>query len=222
MAETEQEEEKRLLEELKGKNVAHYSVLLAAWIQTKMEHDKTLVTVSIGGIGYLITVLSFVGVQSPWEIGLFLGGFGGFLATVIAALVIYKHNAQHIENELRGSVESKPKPTLEQLDRVILWAFSLAVVCAILIGANVGWRKYMANTNEKAAKPEKHTIQEGFTGIERLRPSKDEHFHSLQGVEKLKPDSVVVKPSAQERPSGTTGAAAKSTGQSATDTSEKK
>jgi len=59
--ENKDEERTRKLEELKGKNVAHYSVLLSAWIHTKMEHDKTLVTVSIGGIGYLISVLTLVG-----------------------------------------------------------------------------------------------------------------------------------------------------------------
>lgn len=107
--ENKDQEQARKLDELKGKNVAHYSVLLGAWIHTKMEHDKTLVTVSIGGIGYLISVLTLVGVKSMWEIPLFLGGFGGFLITLFTALEIYKANAQHLEKELRESVESNLK-----------------------------------------------------------------------------------------------------------------
>jgi hypothetical protein len=59
--ESEEEERSRKLDELKGKNVAHYSVLLAAYIQTKMEHDKTLVTLSAAGIGLLLTIISLTG-----------------------------------------------------------------------------------------------------------------------------------------------------------------
>jgi len=42
MPESKEEAEKRVLRELEGKNIAHYSVLLSSWIQTKMERDKTL------------------------------------------------------------------------------------------------------------------------------------------------------------------------------------
>lgn len=45
------------------KDVAYYSALVSAWIQTKMERDKTLASLSAGGIGLLVTILSTVGVQ---------------------------------------------------------------------------------------------------------------------------------------------------------------
>jgi hypothetical protein len=166
------EERTRKLEELKGKNVAQYQVLLTAWIHTKMEHDKTLVTISIGGIGYLISVLTLVGIKSFWEIPLFLGGFSGFLITLFAALSIYKKNAQHLENELRESVVNNVKPKLDQLDQVIMWAFRIAVGCAIFIGISVGWSKYMANSNRpqqsQATAPE--GVNKSLSGIENLRP----------------------------------------------------
>lgn len=86
--ETRDEERARQYAELQGKNVAQYSVLLTAWIQTKMEHDKTLVTASLGGIGFLLSVLSFAGVSAWWEIIFFAGAFGGFITTVLSALTI--------------------------------------------------------------------------------------------------------------------------------------
>ena len=64
MAESSDEKEKRMLRELEGKNIAHYSTLLAAWIQTKMEIDKTLVTLSTAAIALLVTILTAVGTSN--------------------------------------------------------------------------------------------------------------------------------------------------------------
>ncbi|MDA8663964.1 hypothetical protein N9L66_03280 [Porticoccaceae bacterium] len=62
MPETDEEREARVLRELEGKNVAYYSTMLSAWIETKMERDKTLVTLSAAGIGLLVTILTVIGV----------------------------------------------------------------------------------------------------------------------------------------------------------------
>ncbi|HYT55619.1 MAG TPA: hypothetical protein VEQ38_12985 [Verrucomicrobiae bacterium] len=78
-SESKDEQDKRLLEELKGKNVAHYSVMLAAWMQTKMEHDKTLVTLSFGGIALLVTVINLTGLWSLWSVLLFAAPLRRFL-----------------------------------------------------------------------------------------------------------------------------------------------
>jgi len=199
--ESKEEQDRRFLEELKGKNVAHYSVMLGAFIQTKMEHDKTLVTVSLGGLGYLITTVTYAGISSLWDIALFFGGFGGFLLTVIYALVIYKCNADLIEYELRGgaSLQDRPRPNIKQLDRFILFAFYTALACAIVIGAKIGWSKYMA-TDQKST--QKQTLQESVTGIERLRPNRDE-LRSLEGIQNLKPSVINPTPANSSPTAGT-------------------
>jgi hypothetical protein len=61
--ETEEERTQRELRELEGKNIAHYSTLLSAWIQTKMERDKTLVTLSSAAIGFLVAILTAAGIE---------------------------------------------------------------------------------------------------------------------------------------------------------------
>lgn len=59
--ESEDENRNRILKEPEGKNIAHYSVLLDAWIQTRTERDKTLVTLSAAGVGLLVTILTTAG-----------------------------------------------------------------------------------------------------------------------------------------------------------------
>jgi hypothetical protein len=52
------EDEPGKKDELAGKRVAFYSSLVNAWIQTRMEVDKTLIVISSAGIGFLITLLT--------------------------------------------------------------------------------------------------------------------------------------------------------------------
>ncbi|MFT0635166.1 hypothetical protein ACMFY5_24075, partial [Pseudomonas sihuiensis] len=46
------------------KEVEFYSANLNAWFNTRFEHDKSLLTLSAGGVGLLITLISTVGVRS--------------------------------------------------------------------------------------------------------------------------------------------------------------
>jgi hypothetical protein len=107
VAESEEERQKTMLKELEGKNVAYYSVLLTAWIQTRMERDKTLVTLSAAGIGLLVTILSTSGVKSSLQLAFFVGSFAGFLITIWSCVQIYQRNSLHIEQEIRGSEQKK-------------------------------------------------------------------------------------------------------------------
>ncbi|MGY0582644.1 MAG: hypothetical protein ACW7DV_11235, partial [Paraglaciecola chathamensis] len=64
----ESEDDKRNLREFEGKNVAFYSTLLSAWIQTKMERDKTLITLSSAAIALLVTMLTTVGINQIYTL----------------------------------------------------------------------------------------------------------------------------------------------------------
>jgi hypothetical protein len=191
--ESKDEQDKRFLEELKGKNIAHYSVMLAAWMQTKMEHDKTLVTLSFGGIALLVTVISLTGLWSVWSVLLFAGAFGGFLLTIGCALVIYERNAAHIESELRGAHKDFK---LKLLDKFLKFSFLFAVVCAIFASTLSIWSKQMAEPTKTTTQQ----LNESLRGIETLKP-KDE-VRSLSGIENLKPPTVIPAPE-QPATSGT-------------------
>lgn len=201
--ESAEEYDKRMIEELKGKNLAFYSVMLGAFIQTKMERDKTLVTVSLGGLGYLITTVTYVGLSSLWDLALFIGGFAGFMLTVVAALVIYNRNAELIEYELRGgaSIQSKPRPDLKQLDRFIVTFFSVALLCAIFVGSKIGWSKYMAST-DKSIKSTQTQVQESLEGVGRLHPANNEYQRSVHGLENLAPSAISPTPGTQSPTAG--------------------
>ena len=198
--ESQDERDKRLFEELKGKNIAHYSVMLAAWMQTKMEHDKTLVTLSFGGIALLVTVINLTGLWSLWSVLLFVGAFVGFVVTIGCALVIYERNAAHIESELR---EERRDFKLGLLDTILNFSFLFGAICAIFASTISIWSKQMESSTKLTKTPTttEHRALESFQGIENLKPM--DEVRSLRGIESLKPPALTPAP---EQPA-TSGAA---------------
>ena len=125
-----QEQEKDNVEQ--QKNVAYYSALVNAWIQTKIEHDKTLISLSVGGIGLLVAILSAVGVKHSWEILLYVAALLSFIITTALCIYIFDRNSKHIEEVLnkKGSRDY----VLKRLDKVSLTCFVAAVSFSMAIG----------------------------------------------------------------------------------------
>lgn len=130
MTESEKEVSARKLRELEGKNIAHYSVFLGAWIETRMQRDKTLITLSAGGIGLLITLLTIVKNASLIYLILYSLAFGCFIGTIFICLKIYQENSVVIENEIRGPEDPNYKElSLKLYDK---WSYILFVAGVIL------------------------------------------------------------------------------------------
>ena len=53
------------------KEIAFYSKVVEAWVATRMEKDKTLLSLATGGIGLLVTLLSTLGASSPTQLLLY-------------------------------------------------------------------------------------------------------------------------------------------------------
>ena len=194
MPESSQEAEKRALRELEGKNIAHYSVLLSAWIETKMERDKTLVTLSAAAIGLLVTILTTVGAKHFWEIPLFAFAVISFLVTIWSSLTIYQLNSEHLEEAIRGS--SGKDPRLEKYDKRSVGAFIIGSIAALLIGVssasceliNLKVNK-MTNQQKLSSNSEKRTIsRDSIDGVTKLNPSLEKK--SFDGITNLKPQAV--------------------------------
>lgn len=77
-------------EEIKNqKEVEFYAASVNAWFNTSLEHDKSLFTLSAGGIGLLLTLLTTVGLSSAESLVLYIGAILSFLSAIIAILLIF-------------------------------------------------------------------------------------------------------------------------------------
>lgn len=113
------------------KEVAYYSALVGAWIDTRMELDRTLVALSAGGVGLLATLVTTVGVSK--ESHLWLYGLAAlmFATTLICELVIFKKNSALIEETIQSL---DPTTKLKHLDKVAIVSFGIGIAAVLAVG----------------------------------------------------------------------------------------
>lgn len=109
MAETEEERKARMLEELKGKNVAYYSVMLTAYISARVDANKAIFAFSSTGIGFLVAIASKLQQLSACAKAVYVGALLAFFAAACSTLFVYVKNAKAIESYIRSEGNEKAK-----------------------------------------------------------------------------------------------------------------
>src|SRR5260221_12045165 len=124
-------------EQESAKDLAFYSAVLGAWIETRMEKDKTLLTLSTGGIGVLTTLATTVGPSSKAQLALYALACGCFAVAVITGILVFDRNSKHLDDIIRKQAVGTSE-TLTWLDRLLFGGFVLGVLLtgaiAILAG----------------------------------------------------------------------------------------
>jgi len=155
----------------KQKEVAFYSASLNAWFTTQLECDKSILTLSASGIGLLITLLTTVGVTSMFACVLYTLSVISFVVSLTVVLIIYRHNAVHIENILSGNPGKDP--VLSKLDMVALFSFGLGVFFAAIIGISTAIQSYtlkdISMGNNSSRKADSVMAMDSFSGMAKLQ-----------------------------------------------------
>ncbi len=173
------------------KRVEFYSAGLTAWYATRLEHDKSLLTLSAGGVGLLMTLMTTVGVSSVESLVLYICALVAFLVCLIAVLIIFRKNADHLEEVISGTANQNDR-TLSRLDSVGAWAFSIGVAFSVVIGISAAIHSHIKE-EKKLSNPEqsqngKQPLNESFNGVSRLQPQTD-LTKSFNGIAKLQPQA---------------------------------
>lgn len=117
---------------------AHYSASINAWFGTKMEKDKSLLTLASAGVGFLVSL----GANSRTERTLFIISSFSFVITIFCAITIFEINAKLIEAVIRGDRSSTQVGKLAtNLDYVLVGTFLLGVTSLAVLGVArfMGW-----------------------------------------------------------------------------------
>ncbi len=166
-------------EDYKAKEKAFYSAMISAWLNTRLERDKQLLSLSATAIGLLVTLLKTGGASSYEQIVLFAFAFIFFLLTIILVISILGENSTHIEKMLNESETENKK--LVFLDGSAKLSFIIGIVLMVIIGIHSA----VSNLNEKGIKnmsqeklsnevsiPKDGVInaERSFHGVAKLRP----------------------------------------------------
>ncbi|MEY3996745.1 MAG: hypothetical protein RL344_1088 [Pseudomonadota bacterium] len=129
------EEEKK-----EAKDVEFYAATVNAWFNTKFERDKSLLTLSSGAIGLLITLISTIGVKSVESLILYVFALICFIVCLASLLWIFSRNAKHLEDVVRERALNDP--LLKVLDHTAVLTFMLGVVFTSVIAVSTAINKY--------------------------------------------------------------------------------
>ena len=171
-----------------GKDTEFYGATVNAWYTTRMERDRSLLTLSAGGIGLLVTLLSTVGIHSSEALVLYIVALVAFTTCLGAVLWIFQRNADHLEDVVKDRAHSDS--LLRTLDSVAVWSFLLAVVLSSIVGVGAAIHSREVGETDMAEHKGKGTgrvigLDESYDGAANMRPV--EIIKSFDGAANMKP-----------------------------------
>lgn len=160
------------------------STLTAAWFETRMEADRTMVALSAGGIGLMVTLLTAVGVEDLWAAVFYTLALLGFIAAIIVGLAIFQVNAAHIAEAADDPEKADASPLrarLRKLDRALMASFGSGVLFSILVGIT-------AAATQECIPEGTHSIEQGeaLNGGEEACTPRDTTGQDPLGEEELR------------------------------------
>jgi hypothetical protein len=175
------------------KEVEYYAAQVNAWFNTKFEHDKSLLTLSAGGVGLLITLLSTTGVRSIESLILYILALLAFIICLGALLWIFKRNAKHLEDIVKGCESSDF--LLIILDNIAISSFLIGVLFSSTIGISTAVYSY--SEKERLMAEDKKTTSQQNIALDSINdfyrmapPSGELAACSVQGISRMSPSNT--------------------------------
>jgi hypothetical protein len=125
-----------------NKDVQFYSAILNAWVTTRMEVDRQLLTMGIallGGLAFAVTQLGLVAEWQFWLLGLSAASIAVSVFTLVRVL---DKNADYLLAAANKTPDEQERAgELAGLDRVARRAFYVGVALAMVVVLQIGWVK---------------------------------------------------------------------------------
>ncbi len=127
------------------KNIEFHSQSVNAWYMSSLERDKSILTISSGGIGVMITLLTTTGINSYLTFSFFCLSIFFFLISILVIINVFGLNKKYITDVLSGDNVDDTK--INFLDKIAIISFILGIIFTIIIGITVAVDKL--NKHEK-------------------------------------------------------------------------
>lgn len=162
---------------IRQKKVAYYQELVSAWINTKMERDKSILAISTLGIGVSVTLLSTIGINNIFELVAFGISIVLFICIIFTVITILDKNSKHIEDVIINNITEDKR--LKRFDKLTKYLLIIAILFTLSGGASSAYNKYKKvqedSMSEDSKKPfpnatNKKVIKESIEGVGKLKP----------------------------------------------------
>lgn len=173
------------------KQVEFFAASVNAWYNTSLEHDKSVLVLSSGGIGLLLTLLKVSNISHNITLlFLYIGAITGFIVALISVLAIFKRNRTHINRMFSDDPVTDDK-MLRILDKAALFAFGIGALSTAIIGIYSAVGLYSTKGRDMTKETSSTTMaNESFNGACNLQKHV-ELKKSFNGANSLNPQPVV-------------------------------
>lgn len=171
------------------KDIEFYAANINAWFSSAFEKDKSLLTLSSGAIGLLITLLSTIGIQEQYQLYFYIAALIFFLLCIGLVLTIFQANQKHIQKVINGFEGVDPK--LKIIDIFANITFGAGAFLSILIGITAALHSNTERiknmSNKSIAKTTGVVVaNDSINGLSNLKPNTILQ-KSVNGASQLKP-----------------------------------
>lgn len=168
------------------KEISYFSAIVSAYIESSMEKDRSLLTLSAGGIGLLITLLTTIGAPSLFIIVLYSVASLSFGSVIVLILYVFSRNRSLLIKLAKNQNVSTDEESLGKLDKSIYALFVLGVLVSFIFGILTSLNQL---TKEKTMSEKEEVKIYSLEGLSQMNPNPDTLEKSLQGLSELKPTS---------------------------------
>jgi hypothetical protein len=184
------------------RELAHYTASVTAWFNTRLEHDKSLLTLSTAAIGVLIALASKITLTSLALLILYIAALLSFILCLTAVLWIYRQNSKHLENMLKS--DAARDRLLSFLDPAALCAFAAGILFSSLLGLAIAVDSFKSQEHQMSVNDKGKTripVGDSFNKAINTRPvgSADLLQKSFNGAAKLKPEAAPPQQTTQQQ-----------------------
>lgn len=116
--------------------VEYKSQSYASFYNTSMEKDKSILTLSVAGIGFLVTLLNLSKTINYIDFSLFILAAISFLVSIYCVITLFGKNADYIVDLTQGRDIALKEYRLQQLDKWAIRSFYLAIIVSIILGVS--------------------------------------------------------------------------------------
>lgn len=116
--------------------VEYKSQAYASFYNTAMEKDKSILTLSVAGIGFLVTLLNISKTIGYVNYSIFILASLCFLISIYCILSIFDKNADYMLDIAQDKDVTLKEYKLKKLDKWAIRSFYLAIILSILLGVS--------------------------------------------------------------------------------------
>jgi hypothetical protein len=108
----------------------------ASFYNTSMEKDKSILTLSVAGIGFLVTLLNLSKTIDYVDLSLFIIAAISFLVSIYCVVTLFGKNADYIVDLTQDRDITLKEYKLRQFDKWAIRSFYLAIIVSIVLGVS--------------------------------------------------------------------------------------